>query len=363
MKLLILTCSTGGGHTSAARAIAEAAGERGCECTIVDALDFLPGVDGKVISHGHTFVYRHLPSIFGVGYRFERRGGARAFRVECVRGAKNLALYLDGGGFDAVISVHIFASFMLAALCKRGRLELPTVNVATDYTCSPGFAECSLDLNCVPHGLKDEFVKCGLAPETVLETGIPVSREYGESEPRRSAREMLDLPLEGPLALLMCGSMGCGPMEWLAGELSRALPEGGTVAALCGTNDRLRKSLSRSGLDNVRAVGFTRQVSLWMDAADLIISKPGGLTSSEAMAKRLPMVVVDAVPGCETKNLEYLTSRGCAVTAPTEKIPALARGLLTEPERREEVRENIEKNFPQGAALRIRDAVLALIRG
>ena len=102
MKLLILTCSTGGGHTSAARAIAEAAGERGCECTIVDALDFLPGVDGKVISHGHTFVYRHLPSIFGVGYRFERRGGARAFRVECVRGAKNLALYLDGGGFDAV---------------------------------------------------------------------------------------------------------------------------------------------------------------------------------------------------------------------------------------------------------------------
>ena len=232
MKLLILTCSTGGGHTSAARAIAEAAGERGCECTIVDALDFLPGVDGKVISHGHTFVYRHLPSIFGVGYRFERRGGARAFRVECVRGAKNLALYLDGGGFDAVISVHIFASFMLAALCKRGQLELPTVNVATDYTCSPGFAECSLDLNCVPHGLKDEFVKCGLAPETVLETGIPVSREYGESEPRRSAREMLDLPLEGPLALLMCGSMGCGPMEWLAGELSRALPEGGTVAAL-----------------------------------------------------------------------------------------------------------------------------------
>ena len=87
MKLLILTCSTGGGHTSAARAIAEAAGERGCECTIVDALDFLPGVDGKVISHGHTFVYRHLPSIFGVGYRFERRAarGPSAWNASAAR--------------------------------------------------------------------------------------------------------------------------------------------------------------------------------------------------------------------------------------------------------------------------------------
>ena len=361
MKLLLLTCSTGGGHTSAARAIAQAAGEAGAECEIVESLQFLPGVDGKVISHGHTFVYRHLPHLFGVGYRFERRGGARAFRVECTRGAKNLGAHIDAGGYDAVLSVHIFASFMLAALREKARLDLPTVNVATDYTCSPGFAECGLDLNCVPAGLADEFAGCGVKRETILETGIPVSREYGASLPKKRARELLNLPADGPLVLLMCGSMGCGPMEWLAGELCHALPDG-HVAALCGTNERLRTALDRDGQANLVSVGYTGQVSVWMDAADLIISKPGGLTSSEAMAKRLPMLVVDAVPGCETKNREYLCARGCALAVPTESIPAEAVKLLADGNRRAEMRANMERWFPHGAAPRIRDAVFELVQ-
>ena len=362
MKLLILTCSTGGGHNSAARAIAQAAGENGCVCTIVDALRFLPRLDEKVISRGHVFVYRYLPRLFGMGYKFERRGGARAFRVECVRGAKNLGRYIEEGGFDAVVSVHVFASFMLAALRKRAELSLPCVNVATDYTCSPGFAECALDLNCVPAGLTEEFAACGLEPETVLETGIPVQREYSERSPRRLARVLLDLPEEGPLVLLMCGSMGCGPMEWLAGELSRGLPTGSRVAALCGTNEKLRASLEGSGLANVRAVGYTRQVGLWMDAADLIISKPGGLTSSEAMAKRLPMLIVDAVPGVESKNLAYLTSHGCAKYVPVEEIPAAARAMVSGELDLAPMREAMEANFPHGAAQRIAEAVFELVR-
>lgn len=361
MRYLLLTCSTGGGHTSAARAIAQALEETGGECVIEDALQFLPGVEGKVISHGHTFVYRHLPSLFGMGYRFERRGGARAFRVECERGAKGLGAYIAGGGFDAIISVHIFSSFMLSALRRREGLEIPAVNVATDYTCSPGFAECGLDHNCIPMGLTDEFVRYGLAPGQVIETGIPVAREYGEKLDRQTARNMLGVTGQGPLVMLMCGSMGCGPMEWLAGELSRSLPEGGTLAALCGTNDALRSALERDAYPRLTAVGYTSQVALWMDAADLIISKPGGLTSSEAMAKRLPMLIVNAVPGCETKNLEYLTERGCAVYVPTESIPRTARELLADGARREEMKKQMERYFPHGAALRIAGAVNALI--
>ena len=93
MKLLILTCSTGGGHTSAAKAIAQAATEAGAECRIEDALRFLPGFDGKVISHGHTFVYRHLPSLFGAGYRYEqKRGGPRIFQAEGSRGPAALGV-------------------------------------------------------------------------------------------------------------------------------------------------------------------------------------------------------------------------------------------------------------------------------
>ena len=363
MKLLILTCSTGGGHTSAAKAIAQAATEAGAECRIVDALRFLPGVDGKVISHGHTFVYRHLPALFGVGYRREQRSGANVFRMECSRGARSLGMYISDGGYDAVVSVHIFASFMLAKLREKGKLNVPTANVATDYTCSPGFAECDLDMNFVPHGLADEFESYGLEREHILETGIPVARSFGEHMPRQLAREVLNLPGDGQLVLLMCGAMGCGPMEELAAELSHQLPDGAMLAVLCGTNSRLQEAITTSGLKNVYAVGFTKRVSTWMDAADLMISKPGGSTSSETMAKRLPMIIINAVPGCETKNLEYLTQRGCALSAPTEEIPALAHELLLSPDKIESMRANMERYFPQGAAERISSAVIKRIQG
>lgn len=358
MKLLILTCSTGGGHTSAAHAIAQAAAEAGAECKIEDALRFLPGLDGKVISYGHTFVYRHLPNLFGVGYKYEQRSGADAFRLECYRGARALGLYIADGCYDAVVSVHIFASFMLAKLRKDGQLSIPTANVATDYTCSPGFAECKLDMNFVPHGLAPEFTGCGLDAERVFETGIPVAKEFDERTPKKLARAVLGLPEEGKLCLLMCGSMGCGPMEELADSLSRAMPEDGMLAVFCGTNTKLYEALSGCGLENVRVIGFTKRVSVWMDAADLMISKPGGSTSTETMSKRLPMIIINAVPGCETKNLEYLTGRGCALSAPDEEIPPLARRVLEDDSCIEGLRANMEMYFPHGAAKRICEEVM-----
>ena len=362
MKLLILTCSTGGGHTSAAMAIAQAANRAGIESRVEDALQFLPGFDGKVISYGHTFVYRHLPSLFGVGYRYEqKKGGARFFQVECSRGASALGLYISDGGYDAVISVHVFASFMLAELRKRDALDMFTANVATDYTCSPGFAECGLDINFIPHDLSDEFIACGLKRERVIESGIPVLKEFEEGMPKKLARALLGLPEDGRIVLLMCGSMGCGPMEDLAESLSRSLTDNAIIAALCGTNTKLYEALSKSGLDNVRAVGYTKRVSAWMDAADLVISKPGGLTSSETMAKRLPMIIVNAVPGCETKNLEYLTSRGCAVSTDTDKIPELANSILLNPTQAESLTERIKAYFPHDSAARICDAVVSRI--
>ena len=251
----------------------------------------------------------------------------------------------------------------LSELRRRGLLNVPAAQVATDYTCSPGFAECNPDLNFIPLGLRDEFIACGLRPEQLADTGIPVRREFSRGKPREHARRLLKLPKSGPLVLLMCGSMGCGPMEELAEGLSAALPEDGTLAVLCGTNERLKADIEAAGLANVRPVGYTKRVSLWMDAADLIISKPGGLTSSEAMAKRLPMIIVDAVPGCETKNLEYLTARGCARFVPVEDIPAAARELLLNADEREEIRGRIEQNFPQGAAERITEALFGLAKG
>ena len=111
----------------------------------------------------------------------------------------------------------------------------------------------------------------------------------------------------------MCGSMGCGPIKALAEYLPQQIPSNSLLVVICGNNRRLYKSLTKYPLpDNMRVVGFTSRMPLYMDAADLILTKPGGLSSTEAAVKALPMLFIDAVPGCETRNFEFFLENGFA---------------------------------------------------
>ena len=111
----------------------------------------------------------------------------------------------------------------------------------------------------------------------------------------------------------MCGSMGCGPIKDLAELLPQQLPEDALLVIICGNNVKLYRSLTKYPLpENVRVIGFTSRMPLYMDAAELILTKPGGLSTTEAAVKGLPMIFIDAVPGCETRNIEFFISNGCA---------------------------------------------------
>ena len=104
--------------------------------------------------------------------------------------------------------------------------------------------------------------------------------------------------------------MGCGHLERHALELSKKLPTNVTLVVLCGKNEELANDLSRFSSDAFRVVGYTDEMPLYLSAADVCLTKPGGLMTTEAIAKRLPMVFVEAVPGCETRNLNFLSELG-----------------------------------------------------
>lgn len=352
MKFLILTCSTGGGHHSTAAAISEYLTAQGQSCVTLDCLDFLSPAKARLISEGHVLLYRKAPKLFGMGYRFEEDHMPKLIIAQCEACADEFCEAFRQSGCDAVISVHVFSSLIVTAARKRFQLVIPSYFVATDYTCSPGVGCCDQDAFFIPHEqLKEEFIRCGVPADRIVASGIPVRPTFYEKLPREQARTQINLPCSGRLVLLTCGSMGAGPMEELTLLLDAHMAPDDHLVVLCGTNETLKRNLERAGLSSrIRVEGFTDQMSAYMDSADLILTKAGGLATTEAVMKRLPIVYIDAVPGCETRNLDFMVRQGCALTAQTpEDLAILVCTLLQEPDRLAACRDAMVRSFPDRA--------------
>lgn len=334
MKVLILSANTGGGHNSTARALADQLVKQNIEYEIADTLAFISERVSDFISWGHSYVYRKLPKLFGVGYRFEEKHPPRFIYEQCARGAEALYAELTEKKFDAVLCVHVFSGMMMTEVRERLSCKIPFYFIATDYTCSPGVLEIKANGYFIPHRmLLGEFVRNALIPaDRMFATGIPIGEAFYEHEEKAEARAALELPVEGRIVLLSCGSMGAGRLEKSAMMLPKYLPQDTTLVVLCGKNEKAYAELLPYASERLRVLGFTEHVSTYMSAADLYITKPGGLTTSEAIAKRLPMVFINAVPGCETRNFDFLISRGVAVGAKKWKqVAVLVQKSMRDP--------------------------------
>ena len=161
---------------------------------------------------------------------------------------------------------------------------------------------------------------------------------------RDEARARLGLSVNGGEVLLMCGSMGCGPMEELASALDSYLPAGVELTVVCGTNEKLADTLESSPLIRTRVLRYTDDMPAWFSAVDLLLTKPGGLTVSEALACNLPLAVFDAIPGQEEENADFLLSHDMAVHMKMGDDCAKAiQLLLRDEERLDRMRRSCEK--------------------
>ncbi|MBR4909872.1 MAG: glycosyl transferase [Clostridia bacterium] len=364
MKVLLLSCNTGQGHNSAAKAIKDYFEKHGVKCDIKDALAYWSEKSSKIISSGHVYIYRNLPKLFGIGYKFEEnhpaKGDKSSFMYNLVtRGCKALKADLDESDYSAVVCTHIFPAMMLTKIKKKWGLDIPTYSVATDYTCCPGTSETDVDYYFIPHAdLTDEFIAAGIPKAKLVDSGIPVNPIFYKKSSRAYAKGFLNLPEDKKIALIMCGSMGCGPIKQFVEMLPEMLPENAHLVVICGSNRRLYKSLNKHEHSNVSIIGYTTRISYYMDAASVILTKPGGLSSTEAAVKHLPMIFINAVPGCETRNFDFFLSRGFADSSP--EISDLAE-LLCDYLRDESKTSNMEKklkdNFGKFAAMEIYNCV------
>ncbi len=349
MKILILSCNTGGGHNSAGMAIKKYFTDRNIFCEMEDALAFLSEKASAFVSSSHVFIYRKLPQLFGTAYKFEESHPPKFIYKSTAMGADSLYRAICNQGYDTVICVHVFAAMMMTEIKKRYSPDIKTYFVATDYTCSPGVGELDVDACFTPHTLlTGEFIEKGVSESKIVPSGIPVKEDFIRIGGKSEARALLHLPENAKILLFCCGSMGAGPMLSVAKKLDKSLPDDMFLVVVCGTNRTLCRKINRATFDSprVRVVGYTHQVRVYMGAADLMLTKPGGLSTTEAFYKRLPVIAMNAVPGCETRNLEFFTKTSLALsTSKLKELPSLVKSTLSSDSLLSEISSNMATLF------------------
>lgn len=340
MRTLILSCNTGAGHNSCAKALQETFTAHGEVCDVTDALQFISERASQFISNWHTRIYLYAPKLFKAGYQgaenhdslFREGTGIYKF-LTC--GADRMYDYIVEGEYDNIICTHVFPALAITEMLERHpSMQIATSFISTDYTCSPSVSDSNLEWYFIPAGsLKDEFVHCGVPAEKLVASGLPAKRAFYERPDKKAAKAALGMDENQRHLLVMCGSMGCGPIRDITELLCENISEDQTVTVVCGSNEELYEKLHKR-FDSVPCVHIRAVVPDMpplMQSADLFLTKPGGLSSTEAAAAGVPMVLIDAVAGCEEHNLDFFLKLGGAVTAETpEELAELALSLLSD---------------------------------
>ena len=249
----------------------------------------------------------------------------------------------------------------LTAIRKSGDFTVPCYGVLTDYTCIPFLAETDLDGYFIAHeDLRAELVEKGIPSDRIIVTGIPVDEKFAHHMEKAAARNYLAIPQNQDVFLIMSGGIGVGNAGAICDEILRRHSGAFTVYILVGRNSDLKQTLEEkyAGNEHVRIVTFTKKVNVYMNAADVMISKPGGLTSTEAAVAQVPLVQLLVYTACEAPNIAFFSSHGLSERAENaadaaEKAVALVRDKARAEAMREAQRNTIAPDAADKIAERI----------
>jgi len=364
MRVLILTASYGSGHNAAAHALVDAFVERGDAVTVVDHFHELvhPAFD-RASRAIYMALLRRAPMVWGAAYALGDwlpSDSPLAFGMTRV-GTQRLGARLEALAPDAVVSVHATPAAAMSALVAEGRRLPPHTTVVTDFVAHSQWLARGIDRYCVADAdIGHEFVARGIPRERVVVTGVPVRAEFDAAADGAAARQALGLSGHLPVVLAMAGSNGSvGRLPDVAWALTRlARPVQAVLVA--GHDGALADTLTRQTAGTgVRVLGFVPEVRSLMAAADLLITKAGGMTLAEAIATELPLLLYGSLPGQEHHNERFAARAGIALAARSKReLVRLLERALAEPELLEHLRESVRRVRHPRAAQRIVDAVV-----
>jgi processive 1,2-diacylglycerol beta-glucosyltransferase len=312
------------------------------ETTVVDSYEYAALVVSRIAADGYLRMVKTIPQMYRYIYdRAERAtqiGRLRSWAHQFTAG--NLRPLLLRERPDAVVCTHAFPCGAMAEYKRSFADAPPVVGIVTDFAVHGFWVHHNVDRYVVAtDAMRDALTARGVARERVSVSGIPVRPEFAPGpEPREALRERLDLPRDRKIALLMGGGLGIAPLERMLGALSSVrTPLAAVVVA--GKNARIERRLTTAAESvsyPVRALRFVDNVYDYMHAADVLVTKPGGLSTAEALVAQVPMVLCKPLPGQEERNARVLVGSGAALRARRiDELPAAIAAALTDANCRE----------------------------
>lgn len=345
-RALVVSCGTGGGHNVCADAIRENLISHDVDCDFLELYDLVNHRTSNRVASAYVNSVRQ-PQVFGNIYRLGNFYSEHHLHRSPVYLANRscghlLADYLWSGRYDLAVTTHLFAAEALTIVRNECGLIVPSMGVSTDYTAIPFWEDTDLDLYAVPHrDVAADFLARGIPEERILPIGIPVPSRFTPTPDRAAMREDIcarhGLDPRLPLIMVMSGSMGFGNLHELVAHLvirGRAA-SGCNVIVSCGANSRVAYELGDVYRQDPHTIigGYLPDDELYIGGCDVLVTKPGGLTSTQACVMQTPLVLCSPIPGCETINRRFLVDRGCAASGDTYTSQTNSVFLLLENER------------------------------
>ncbi|MDR3589705.1 MAG: glycosyltransferase [Negativicutes bacterium] len=350
-NILIVSASVGAGHTQAAKAIA-AGMHRLYPADRIEIVDFMAEENSylnTMVKETYLKMITLSPSVYDLLYRWSQ-GPRQYARVEnlVARAMQRsmLRLYRRHRP-DIMICTHPFPCGAAAYLRRTRRIDVPLAAVITDFAVHQFWVYGEVDLYFVANrDMQDDLVTRGISAGRIYASGIPVDPAFGETVDAGPVSRELGLTDAMPTVLVMGGGLGVGPvLEAFRQLASSELPL--QIIVVAGENIPLRRQLEQAACLSrhpVSVMGYTNKVRELMAAADILVTKPGALTLSEALSLSLPLVLFSPLPGQEADNAGYLAGRGAALLVDRlDRLGDAVTGLLSQPERLAAMRENASR--------------------
>lgn len=331
-SLVILSVSAGAGHVRAAEALRAHAAEAypDVQATHIDLMEWVPSVFRKVYAESFLFVVEKYPEIWGYLYGRSDKPPREYSKTECLRKAlerlntvKFMKLLKDLNP-DQVICTHFLPAQLLSRKIRKGVFDLPVWVQVTDFDVHRLWIhEHMAGYFAASEEVAWRMAAKGIPQGNIHVTGIPIMPAFSAPLDKAECARSLGLDPARPVLALMAGGAGVGAgtggggLEATAARLL-AMPGNFQLVALAGRNEKLLadlKTLAEAHPGRFFPMGFTRTIERLMKAADVAVTKPGGLTSSECLAMGLPMILVNPIPGQEERNADYLLEGGAALKA------------------------------------------------
>jgi processive 1,2-diacylglycerol beta-glucosyltransferase len=373
-RVLLLSASSGAGHVRAAQALEKAFAARGdCNVEHIDAIEYVSKLFQRVYDKTYISMVQRAPDLMGVLYeRTDQPWQHPRRRLALDRlNAQPMIRLLKRVQPDLCVATHFLPAEIIAWLIAKKKLHAKNAIVVTDYDVHAMWLCRTVGRYYVAIPEAAEYLSGIGVPRGILRvTGIPIDPLFSVPLDRATARKELKLDPAAQILLLAAGGYGVGPLEQLVQDLLQ-LKKPWQLVPIAGKSEKMKKRLDEiarsagtlpSGSPRLVPVGFTAQMDQYMAAANLLVGKAGGLTTSEALARHLPMALIEPIPGQEFRNADHLLEGGAAIRC--NNLPAAAwkiAQLFDDPSRLDKMHQAAATMAHPNAAADIAEDALRLL--